>query len=103
LKGGAFMDIQNIKKPSLDQSYVPTYTFTKEDEERMHRRRIRANELGIRLFVLDEEDVPKDLQELEYYIIDNFIDMDIDVPDDIKKRYLDLKSKIADNTPDKNY
>jgi hypothetical protein len=29
--------------------------------------------------------------------------MDIDVPDDIKKRYLDLKSKIADNTPDKNY
>jgi hypothetical protein len=70
------------------------YTVVKEDEERMHRRRVRANELGIKLFLLDdEEDTPDELQELEDYIVDNYIDMDIDVPEEIKKKYLYLKTK----------
>jgi hypothetical protein len=87
-----------IRKPTLKQPYVSTYTYTKDDEDRMQRRRERANELGIKLFILDEDDKPKELQELEYFIIDNYIDMDIDVPDDIKKKYLDLKSKVKVET-----
>jgi hypothetical protein len=92
------MDVLEIRKPTLKQPYVSTYTYTKDDEDRMQRRRERANELGIKLFVLDEDDKPKELQELEYFIIDNYIDMDIDVPDDIKKKYLDLKSKVKVET-----
>jgi hypothetical protein len=86
------MDALEIRKPTLKQPYVSTYT--KDDEDRMQRRCERANELGIKLFVLDEDDKPKEFQELEYFIIDNYIDMDIDVPDDIKKKYLDLKLQI---------
>jgi hypothetical protein len=92
------MDVLEIRKPTLKQPYVSTYTYTKDDEDRMQRRCERANELGIKLFVLDEDDKPKGLQELEYFIIDNYIDMDIDVPDDIKKKYLDLKSKVKVET-----
>jgi hypothetical protein len=92
------MDVLEIRKPTLKQPYVSTYTYTKDDEDRMQRRRERANELGIKLFILDEDDKPKELQELEYFIIDNYIDMDIDVPDDIKKKYLDLKSKVKVET-----
>ena len=54
----------------------------------------RARELGIALYVLDG-DFEKDdeIQRLEEYIMDNFIDFDLDVPDDIKSEYLALKQR----------
>lgn len=56
------------------------------------RREQRAEELGIALYILGSD--PRqdiELQKLEDYIMDNYIDLDLDVPDDIKKRYLALK------------
>ena len=64
--------------------------------ERFRRKKQRAKELGINLFVLDEDDIPEELLELEYYIIDNYLDMDLDVPEDIKKKYLELKKQFTE-------
>jgi hypothetical protein len=32
-----------------------------------------------------------ELQKLEDYIMENFIDFDLDVPEDIKEKYLEMK------------
>ena len=34
-----------------------------------------------------------ELQKLEDYIMENFIDLDLDVPDDIKEKYLSMKAQ----------
>ncbi|MCR4658559.1 MAG: hypothetical protein K5770_20360 [Lachnospiraceae bacterium] len=86
-----------VEKPELDKPLIYTYTVSGEDMERFRRKKQRAKELGINLFVLDEDDIPEELMELEYYIIDNYLDMDLDVPEDIKERYMELKKLLSDN------
>ena len=88
------MDIFTIKKPQTENPLGYTYSVSNEDMERFRRKKQRAEELGIRLFILDEDDIPEELQELEYYIIDNYLDMDKDVPEEIKERYLKLKEQL---------
>lgn len=88
------MDIFTINKPQIENPLVYTYSVSNEDMERFKRKKQRAEELGIRLFILDEDDIPEELQELEYYIIDNYLDMDKDVPEEIKERYLKLKEQL---------
>ena len=88
------MDTFTIKKPEINNPLVYTYSVSNEDMERFRRKKQRAEELGIKLFILDEDDIPEELQELEYYIIDNFLDMDKDVPEEIKEKYLKLKEKV---------
>lgn len=86
-----------VEKPELDRPLIYTYSVSGEDMERFRRKKQRAKELGINLFVLDEDDIPEELMELEYYIIDNYLDMDLDVPEDIKERYMELKKLLSDN------
>ena len=85
-----------VEKPELDRPLIYTYSVSREDMERFRRKKQRAKELGINLFVLDEDDIPEELLELEYYIIDNYLDMDLDVPEDIKKKYLELKKQFTE-------
>lgn len=92
------MDIMSIKKPTLKKPYKSPYTYTQSDMDFMNRKRMRANELGIMLFVLDGNDSPSELQELEDYIVDNYIDMDLDVPEDLKSKYLLLKQSTEKST-----
>ena len=92
------MDAFAIKKPKLENPLVYTYSVSKEDMERFKRKKQRAEELGIKLFILDEDDIPEDLQELEYYIIDNYLDMDMEVPEELKEKYLKLKEQLLPNS-----
>ena len=85
------MDEFIIEKPKLDKPYEAPFSYTKSDVDRMNRKRERAAELGIRLFVLDNEEPNNRLKELEEIIIDDYIDMDKDVPEELKKEYLELK------------
>lgn len=87
------MDILDIKKPSLAEPLNISYSFTKNDEERMNRKLIRAEEIGMTLFVLDEKKESPELLELENYIIDNYLDLDLDIPEDIKNKYIQLKKQ----------
>ncbi|SEL96687.1 hypothetical protein SAMN04487770_12220 [Butyrivibrio sp. ob235] len=80
-----------IEKPKLDKPYEAPFSYTKSDMDRMNRKRERAAELGIKLFILDSEDSNDRLRELEEIIIDDYIDMDKDVPEELKKEYLELK------------
>ncbi len=58
------------------------------------RREHRAKELGIALYILgDDPDKNDELQRLEDYIVENFIDLDLDVPEDIKEKNLALKKQ----------
>ena len=64
------------------------------------RRKHRAKELGIALYILgDDPNKNDELQRLEDYIVENFIDLDLDVPEDIKEKNLALK-KQNDAPPD---
>ena len=66
------------------------------------RREHRAKELGIALYILgDDPNKNDELQRLEDYIVivENFIDLDLDVPEDIKEKNLALK-KQNDAPPD---
>ena len=46
------------------------------------------------MYVLGDDSGEEDeLRRLEEYIMENFIDLDLDVPDDVKEKYLDLKRK----------
>lgn len=85
-----------IEKPKLTKKYKSPFSASPKDIDRMNRRRIRAGELGIRLFVLDGNIVSDTLQELENRIVDEYIDKDIDVPEELKKEYLELKKKIEE-------
>ena len=47
------------------------------------------------LYILGADpDKNDELQKLEDYIMENFIDMDLDVPENIKEKYLSLKEKL---------
>jgi hypothetical protein len=84
------MDIITVEKPKV----IPPHSYKISKEEEILQRRIaRADELGIKLFILDESDEPDELQKMEDFIVDNYIDLDMDVPDNIKKKYLELKNE----------
>jgi hypothetical protein len=87
------MDIITIEKPEVISPHP--YKISKEEEEMLQRRIARADELGIKLFVLDESGETDEIQKMEDFIVDNYIDLDKDVPDDIKKKYLELKNEQA--------
>ena len=36
-------------------------------------------------------------EQLEDYILENFIDLDLDVPEDLKEKYIKLKKILEDN------
>lgn len=44
--------------------------------------------------MLDNEEMPEELEELECYIMDNYLDQDLDVPEDLKKKYKELKEQL---------
>ena len=90
------MDVLDIKKPTLAKPLTFSYKVTDEDYARTQRRLRRADEIGLRLFVLDEDIVSKELKCLEEYIIDNYIDLDRDIPEELKEKYMQLKSQVED-------
>lgn len=91
------MDIQIINPPKIDKPLVYSYNVSPQNKEEYLRRKKRASEIGIHLFILDEDDLPTELKELEQYIVDNYINMDLDIPDDIKRKYIELKEKYNSN------
>ena len=87
----------SIKKPNPDEKYKFSFTISEEERQASARREARAAELGIRLYILEDTNEEKEeLRELEDYILDNFIDLDLDVPDGIKEKYLNLKKKLEE-------
>ncbi len=86
------VDLFERTKPNVQ--YKSPVEISDEIRQFSDRRERRARELGIALYVLDG-DFEKDdeIQRLEEYIMDNFIDFDLDVPDDIKSEYLALKQR----------
>ena len=97
------MDILNIPKPELVTPIKYAYSVTNLDMERFDRKKKRAEEIGINLFILDEENIPEELKELEYYIMDNFLDLDKDIPEDIKIKYQGLKNRLVYNEQQEGY
>lgn len=89
------MEMLDVKKPILKQPLTISYSFTAADEDRLLRKLRRSEEIGLKLFVLDDDEVQEELQELENYIIDNFIDLDLDIPEEIKRKYIELKNEVA--------
>ena len=89
-----------IEKPVIDKPYKAPFSYTKNDIDRMNRKRKRAAELGIKLFILDSEESNDRLKELEDLIIDDYIDMDKDVPEELKKEYLELKKAFEQKNND---
>ena len=76
-----------------------SYIIPLENIERQNRKVARAEELGIKLFVLDGDDDESELQRLEDDIVYNYILMDMDVPEELKAKYLKLKEEVnADKT-----
>ena len=90
------METLDIKKPVLSNPLSFSYKVTDEAFSRTQRRLKRADEIGLKLFVLDENNSPEELRKLEEYIVDNFIDLDKDIPEDIKEKYLSLKKQVED-------
>ena len=83
-----------VEKPKPRKTYDSPLTITNEHREFTKRRERRAKDLGIALYVLgDDTEDDTELMRLEEYIMENFIDLDLDVPDDIKEKYLELKNK----------
>ena len=83
-----------IEKPILDKPLSYAYSVSTEDMERFRRKKQRAKELGIELFVLDEKEIPEELEELENLIIDEYLEEDLDVPEEIKEKYMKLKQHL---------
>ena len=51
------------------------------------------------MYILGERpEKDTELQQLEDYIMENFIDLDLDVPEDIKNKYLSLKKERENTT-----
>lgn len=90
------MDIQIIEPPKIDKPLTYPYKVSQKNKEEYERKKKRAEEIGIHLFILDEDDLPTELKDLEQYIIDNYINMDLDIPEDIKQKYIELKQRYAD-------
>lgn len=77
-----------VDTPKPKNSYNSPLNITDEIRQFTERREQRAKELGIALYILGEEPQKDfDLQRLKDYIIENFIDIDLDVPEDIKEKY----------------
>ena len=88
----ADMDEILIKKPIPKNPYQSPLKPNDDFRGFTERRERRAGELGISLYVLgNDEDQTDEFQQLEDYIIENFIDFDLDVPESIKQKYLQLK------------
>ena len=89
-----------MDKPTPKKPYVSPLNITDDIKQFTERREKRAKELGIALYVLgaDRESVTE-LQKLEDYIMENFIDLDLDldVPEEIKEKYLALKKQEENN------
>ena len=81
-----------VEREKPRTKYNSPLNISDDIREFTDRRERRAEELGIALYILGA-DPHKDmeLQQLEDYIMDNYIDMDLDVPEDLKERYLELK------------
>jgi len=87
--------VELIDVPKPKSSYSFPLDITDERRQFTERRERRAKELGISLYVLGaDSDKEDELQKLEDYIMENFIDLDLDVPENIKKKYLTLKEKL---------
>ncbi|MCR5388682.1 MAG: hypothetical protein K6E56_05480 [Lachnospiraceae bacterium] len=87
--------VELMDKPKPKSSYSFPLNITDERRQFTERREKRADELGIPLYVLGtDEDKNKELQDLEDYIMENFIDLDLDVPEKIKDKYLLLKQSL---------
>lgn len=83
-----------VEKPKPRNSYKSPLNITDEHRRFTERRERRAKDLGIALYVLgDDSGEENELRRLEEYIMENFIDLDLDVPDDVKEKYLDLKRR----------
>ena len=83
-----------VEKPKPRNSYKSPLNITEEHRRFTERRERRAKDLGIALYVLgDDSGEENELRRLEEYIMENFIDLDLDVPDDVKEKYLDLKRR----------
>ena len=90
----------NIKStPKPKKPYSFPLNISDDLRQYTERREKRAKELEIPLYVLgtDSEKAPE-LQELEDYIVETYIDLDLDVPEDIKQKYLELKQRISSET-----
>jgi hypothetical protein len=89
---------ENIKKPRAKEPYAFSVNISEEERAATARREARADELGIKLYLLDADDkIDAELQQLEDYILENFIDLDLDVPEDLKEKYIKLKKILEDN------
>ena len=91
-------DLGEVYAISLAQTLGAYALVTDDIKQFTERREKRAKELGIALYVLgaDRESVTE-LQKLEDYIMENFIDLDLDVPEEIKEKYLALKKQEEKN------
>ena len=88
------MDETLIKKPMPKKPYNSPLKPNDEIRGFSERRERRASELGISLYILGNDEKRNDeFEQLEDYIVENFIDFDLDVPEDIKQKYLRLKKK----------
>ena len=84
-----------MKKPKPKKPYISPLDINDDIRQMTERRERRASELGIPLYVLGvDKDEQDELQKLEDYIMENFIDLDLDVPNDVKEKYLSLKKKL---------
>ena len=87
------MEIFDIEKPKININL--SYTVTKSDVAIMKRKIERAKELDIKLFVLDGEiENRNEIKELEDFIVDNYIDNDIDVPEELKQKLFELRELL---------
>ena len=83
-----------VDMPKPKSTYKSPIKITDELREFTDRREKRAKELGISLYVLGADpDQNDEFQKLEDYIMENFIDLDLDVPEDIKAKYLAMKKE----------
>ncbi|MCR4755802.1 MAG: hypothetical protein K5868_09815 [Lachnospiraceae bacterium] len=81
-----------IEKQKPKSSYKSPLNITDDIRASSERREQRAKELDIALYILGDDPKKDDeLQRLEDYIVENFIDLDLDVPNDIKEKYLAMR------------
>ena len=81
-----------VEKPKPTSTYNSPLKISDELRQFTERREQRAKELGIESYVLGADAQSDDeFQKLEDYIMENFIDLDLDVPENIKKKYLEMK------------
>lgn len=82
-----------IEKPIIDEPLIVKFDYTEEEKARFERERARAEELGIELYILDGDSREDELGQLEELILENYIELDQDVPEELKKKYLELKEQ----------